>query len=104
MISILPTIDNFTNGMFVFAIAKGVNLVFIALNEEYSDGVSVALVNEILLELQSTDANGLVSIVKCPSIIGVVNPVVTLESDDSSLIGSKASLDNLGRWRVVINV
>jgi hypothetical protein len=99
-----PTSDNFVNDIFTFAANNSINIVFCSLDESYQEVGDIAVVREILVEAQYTDSNGVVSSVKCPNIIGVLNSLVQIESDDPTMAGVKISKDNIGSWRVNINV
>lgn len=79
-------------------------LLFYSVDEQFLAVTRVTTLKRIVIYAEATSLTGEITRVRCPSIIGLSNEFISIESDDPSKNGTQISMENLDDWQVRVNV
>lgn len=99
---VTPQVDNFLNDRYDIQVFEDYFVTLVIVDETFENAGKISVINEIKV-VASFDVDGVSYQIPCPSIIGMENDLISLETSDPSLLGQKLSKDNIGQWRIVIN-
>jgi hypothetical protein len=99
---IVPTIEDFVNGSYSVAVTDSYYITLNMVNEEYHISGRDVLIRQMNVIAQLFSGSSESQIV-CPNVIGLSNDLVSIQSEDPSLNGTRITFDNMGKWGVEIN-
>lgn len=87
--------DNFSNGFFIADLPNSYYIVMNSIQEHISDGTDDVEINRVMIEIRIKDSDDVITVTSCPSIIGLGNSMMYINTSDSSLLGKQLTLDNI---------
>lgn len=98
---LIPDIDSFVGDRMNIPVGRGYDVSLIIVDEKFNSLSRDVEFNAILVQAFFTDETQL-TIVNCPTVIGMNNELIAIEAFDQSVLGKQISKENLGKWRLHI--
>ena len=98
---IVPTIEDFEQDIYTITVAEGYSIELNLVDESFETDGRVIVIRIIQIEAKYMDGDIAVSI-RCPSIIGMENSLISIVTDDVTILGQPVSIENVGKWGIDI--
>jgi len=99
---IVPQLEDFVNGSYSVPVTDSYFITFNMVDESYRNTGRDVVIKQMNVVAQLFTGDSVQQIV-CPSVIGLSNDLLSIQSEDPTLNGRRITLDNLGQWGVEIN-